>query len=170
MRGVVEDSLFAQGSHINLLKELKIGYIVSVKPEGQESRFEAINRRLCKGDYEEFDGLGTDQVLRGYRWINELPVNQSHPELCVNFLDYGEVREGEEVNFSWITDLNLTKHTVQFVMKGGRRRWPIEHQTCNTLQNQDDEFEHNFGHGAKYLATVFALLMMLALLIDQVQE
>ncbi|MCP5197149.1 MAG: hypothetical protein H6974_10240 [Gammaproteobacteria bacterium] len=31
---VVEDSLSANGPHINLLKELNIGYILSVKPSG----------------------------------------------------------------------------------------------------------------------------------------
>ena len=34
---------------------------------------------------------------------------------------------------------------------------------------QGYHFEHNFGHGKKNLATVFANLMMLALLIDQAQ-
>ena len=55
-------------------------------------------------------------------------------------------------------------------MRGGRSRWHIENQTFNTLKNQDYEFEHNFGHGKQYLATVLAMLMMLAFLIDQVQE
>ncbi len=55
-------------------------------------------------------------------------------------------------------------------MKGGRSRWHIENQIFNTLKNQDYEFEHNYGHGEQHLATVFAMLMMLAFLIDQVQE
>jgi hypothetical protein len=167
---VVEDALFANGPHIKLLKELKIGYIISVKPDGQESLFAEINRRLCRGEYEELEARDPEGVLRGYRWFNGLPLNQSHPDLGVNFLDYREVHEGEELNFSWITDLHLTRHNVEFVMKGGRSRWHIENQTFNTLKNQDYEFEHNFGHGQQYLATVFALLMMLAFLIDQVQE
>jgi len=64
----------------------------------------------------------------------------------------------------------LTKSNVELVMRGGRSRWHIENQTFNTLKNQDYEFEHNFGHGKQYLATVLAMLMMLAFLIDQVQE
>ena len=38
------------------------------------------------------------------------------------------------------------------------------------MKNQDYEFEHNYGHGQQHLATVLAMLMMLAFLIDQVQE
>ena len=40
----------------------------------------------------------------------------------------------------------------------------------NTLKNQGYEFEHNFGHGYKHLCHIFAYLMMLAFLIDQVQQ
>ncbi len=55
-------------------------------------------------------------------------------------------------------------------IRGGRARWKIENETFNTLKNQNYQFEHNFGHGDKNLSTVFAILMMLAFLIDQVQE
>ena len=167
---VVEDSLFANGPHIKLLNKLKIGYIISVKPDGQESLFEDVKNRVLKNEYEEFEVLGDDKILRGYRWINEISLNKSHPDLQVNFLDYWEIRDGKEFNFSWVTEVKLTQNNVEFVMKGGRSRWHIENQTFNTLKNQDYEFEHNFGHGKQSLATVFAMLMMLAFLIDQVQE
>ena len=56
------------------------------------------------------------------------------------------------------------------LMRAGRARWRIENETFNTLKNQGYEFEHNFGHGEKHLATVFAALMMLAFAIDQLQK
>lgn len=167
---VVEDSLFANGPHLNLLKELNIGYIISVKPEGQGALFAEVRDRFFKRETEEFEVVGDDKIVRGYRWINNIPLNKSHPDLRVNFLDYWEIRDGIEFNFSWITDIQLTKDNVEFVMRGGRSRWHIENQTFNTLKNQDYEFEHNFGHGKQYLATVLAMLMLLAFLIDQVQE
>jgi len=55
-------------------------------------------------------------------------------------------------------------------MRGGRARWKIEHETFNTLKNQGDHFEHNFGHGYQHLSTVLMHLMMLAFLIDQIQQ
>jgi hypothetical protein len=55
-------------------------------------------------------------------------------------------------------------------MKGGRSRWKIENETFNTLKNLGYNFEHNYGHGKKYLSTNFGMLMMLAFLLDQVQE
>jgi len=56
------------------------------------------------------------------------------------------------------------------LVRGGRARWKIENETFNTLKNQDYHFEHNFGHGEQNLSVVFAMLMMLAFLVDQTQE
>jgi hypothetical protein len=69
-----------------------------------------------------------------------------------------------------VTDLRVTQRTVYPLMRGGRARWKIEHETFNTLKNQGDNFEHNDGHGQKNLSVVFAMLMMLAFLVDQTQQ
>ena len=55
-------------------------------------------------------------------------------------------------------------------MRAGRSRWRIENETFNTLKNQGYNFEHNFGHGYKNLCSVMTMLMLLAFLIDQVQQ
>ena len=56
------------------------------------------------------------------------------------------------------------------VMRIGRSRWRIENETFNTLKNQGYQCEHNFGHGHQHLTTVLMHLMMLAFLIDQIQQ
>jgi hypothetical protein len=72
--------------------------------------------------------------------------------------------------FSWITDFVLTPDNVDAVMRGARARWKIENETFNTLKNQGYHLEHNYGHGEHNLSVVLALLMMLAFLVDQVQQ
>ncbi len=72
--------------------------------------------------------------------------------------------------FSWVTDLVITEDNARHLMEGGRSRWKIENETFNTLKNQGYHFEHNFGHGQKNLSVVFAMLMMLAFLMDQTQQ
>jgi hypothetical protein len=67
-------------------------------------------------------------------------------------------------------DLRVNKGTAYQLMRGGRARWRIDNETCNTLKNQGDHFEHNFGHGYQPLSVVFAGLMMLAFLVDQAQQ
>jgi len=55
-------------------------------------------------------------------------------------------------------------------MRAGRARWRIENETFNTLKNQGYNFEHNYGHGKENLCSVMTMLMMLAFLMDQVQQ
>src|SRR5262249_45489539 len=59
---------------------------------------------------------------------------------------------------------------VYKLMRGGRARWKMENETFNTLKNQGDNFEHNYGHGEQHLSVVFAMLMRLAFLVDQTQQ
>ena len=100
-----------------------------------------------------------------------MPLNASHPELRVNFIECWETTtDGKVQHCSWITDLCVNKGTVYRLMQGARARWRIENETCNTLKNQGYHFEHNFGHGYQHLSVVFATLMMLAFLVDQVQQ
>ena len=74
------------------------------------------------------------------------------------------------MKFAWVTDIEITDDNVFELMRGARARWKIENETFNTLKNQGYHFEHNFGHGNKNLSNVFANMMLLAFLIDQVQE
>src|SRR2546430_14792264 len=73
-------------------------------------------------------------------------------------------------HFSWVTDLRVSKRNVYALMRGGRARWKIENETFNTLKNQGYNFEHNYGHGMESLSVVFAMVMMLAFLVDQTQQ
>ncbi len=71
---------------------------------------------------------------------------------------------------SWVTDIEVTQENAYQIARGGRNRWSIENETFNTLKNQGYHFEHNFGHGKKNLCSILGLLMMLAFLIDQVEQ
>ena len=90
----------------------------------------------------------------------------------MNFLECIEtnIKTGVSTTFTWVTDIHITEKSILKIAEGGRARWKIENETFNTLKNQNYHFEHNFGHGDKNLSSIFATLMMLAFLIDQVQE
>ena len=88
----------------------------------------------------------------------------------VHFIDYWEVGDAKVQHFSWVTDIRVSKRNVYHLMRGGRARWKIENETFNTLKNQGYHFEHNYGHGEQHLSVVFAMLMMLAFLVDQAQQ
>lgn len=167
---VVEDSLAANGPHLELLRSLDLHSLIGVKEGDHEALFAAVQAKLATGECQEWEYTDAHGVEHGYRWVNDLPLNKTHPHLRVNFLEYWEIDGDQQRLFSWITDIELTQDNVEPLMRGGRARWKVENETFNTLKNQGYELEHNYGHGGQHLATVFALLMMLAFLVDQAQE
>jgi hypothetical protein len=102
--------------------------------------------------------------------VNDLPLNQSHADVRVHFLEYWEIGAAQVQHFSWVTDVRVSTRNVYTLMRGGRARWKIENETFNTLKNQGYNFEHTYGHGTQNLSVVFATIMMLAFLVDQTQQ
>jgi len=96
--------------------------------------------------------------------------NGSRKDVRVNVIESWEVGPDKVQHCSWVTDLRVHQRNVYTLMRGGRARWKIENATFNTLKNQGYNFEHNYGHGEKNLSVVFAMLMMLAFLVDQTQQ
>ncbi len=163
------DSLFSKAPIIELAKSLNMGFIFNAKPGDHKSLFLAFEDAESIGAVAQVNMIDGD-IERSFRFINSLPLNDSNPDILVNFLLYTESKRGKSTTFSWVTDIELTSTNVFEIMKGGRSRWHIENETFNTLKNQGYQFDHNFGHGYKNLSTVLAFLMMLAFLVDQAQE
>jgi len=125
------------------------------------------------GDAQTFTqtvNLGKSQIQQEYVYCNDVPLNDSYQETLVNIIEYRETINAKTTRWVWITDLRLNKANVEAVMRAGRARWRIENETFNVLKNHGYEFEHNFGHGTKNLCTNLYFIMMLAFLIDQIQE
>lgn len=164
---VVEDSLASNVPHLKMLKELDMRCIIGVKPGSHKALFKLVESSTCN----EYQHQTEDGVTHCYRYLNEIPLNSSHPDFKVNFIEYWETNEkGDTQHFSWITDITITNENTYHIMRGGRSNWRIENNTFNTLKNQDYHFSHNFGHGYRNLCTIFGMLMMLAFFVDQVQE
>jgi hypothetical protein len=164
---VVEDSLYANAPHIKLLKELNMEYIISVKEVNHDYLFDAVKHGKCT----ESQMITKDGTTHQFKYINQVPINYSNFEVLVNFIEYRETtKKGGKQYFCWITSHTVTEQNVFQLMKGGRARWSIENETFNTLKNLGYHFERNYGHGYKNLNTIFAMLMMLAFFIDQIQS
>lgn len=170
---IVEDALHAKAPNINLLKSLGYRYIIGVKEGDHKYLFNSVQEKIKLNEDNEFEFYNKEKnITHGFRFINNLALNKSNPDILVNFLEYWETNEKGEIIFyaTWVSDIELTKDNVFEIMKAGRSRWKIENEVFNTLKNQGYNFEHNYGHGKVHLATIFAMLMMLTFLIDQVQE
>jgi hypothetical protein len=109
-------------------------------------------------------------LVHRFRFVNDMPLNGSRTDVRVNCIESWEMSQDQVQHFSWVTDLRVSKRNVSTLMRGGRARWQIEHETFNTRKNPGDNFEHHYGHGEKNLSMVFAMLMRLAFLVDQTQQ
>jgi Transposase DDE domain len=168
---VTEDGLSSNAPHIETLQAYGCHYILGVKEGDHGYLFAQVHAAELAGrvqHYERHDRA--TGITHRFRFLNDVPLNASHPELRVNFLEYWEVHADHVQHWSWVTDLRVHYTTVETLMRGGRARWKIENETFNTLKNQGYHFEHNYGHGTQHLSVVLALLMMLAFLVDQTQQ
>ncbi len=168
---VVEDGLASNAPHIRDIKSLGMHFILGAKPNDHEFLYKRLEDEFERDRVTVItwkEGETTCEIT----FVNGLPLNASNQDLLVNFLGYTEFDEDGHVikQFSWVTDLKIKRHNARELMRGGRARWKIENETYNTLKNQGYHFEHNFGHGKQNLAVVFAMLMMLAFLVNQVEQ
>ena len=171
---VVEDALSSNAPHIEELVRQRMHFLLGVKAGDHPYLFDRVLEAIDDDQTESWEGKSLTQP--GVTWsilvARDLPLNASHPEVRVNFLDYWEYNaQGEETRrFTWVTDLPAGRDNGSLFTRGGRARWRIENETFNTLKNQGYHFEHNFGHGYRHLSVVFATIMMLAFLVDQIQQ
>jgi hypothetical protein len=168
---VTEDSLSSNAPHIATLQDYDLHYILGGKEGDHAYLFQQVQAAEHAGrvtSYERHDRAAG--LVHRFRFLNNVPLNASNVDVRVNFIEYWEMGQDKVQHFSWITDLRVTKRNVFHLMRGGRARWKIENETFNTLKNQGYHFEHNYGHGEQHLSVVFAMLMMLAFLVDQAQQ
>ena len=166
---VIEDALSSNAPHIRELERHNMHFILGVKENDHAFLFDYVRQAEEEGrvSYYEVKEKG---VVHRFRFLNQIPLNASNPDVLVNFVEYWEIGHNKTQHFSWVTDFKVSEWNVKHIMRGGRARWKVENETFNTLKNQGYNFEHNFGHGQNHLSVVFAMLMMLAFLVDQIQQ
>ena len=170
---VLLDGLYADGRTIRALQKegndmdfiivIKEGYVL--EQVAQQAKEASLNRLEFKKDFNR-----DKPKLCRLEWSSNLILNGANQEIRVNYLAYKEIDlQTGTVSYSnkWITNLALDSSTVEQVAQAGRTRWKIENKTFNTLKNQGYNLEHNYGHGQWFLATIFALVMLLAFFVDQ---
>lgn len=161
------DALYANAPHIRRILANSWHFVLNIKPDSHKTLFNAFEARRKAKD------LGFKEIRQGgnisrFYWANNLPLCETAADIRLNVL-WCEItdKKGKTTRFTWCTDFDLTKKNVDIIANIGRCRWKIENETFNTLKNQGYEFEHNYGHGFKHLATTLAVLMFIAFAVDQ---
>ena len=165
---VIEDGLASNAPHIQLLEELDYRFILGAKQTDHRFLFDWVDQTKTTQTHEVTDAKG---IHHRFRYLNNAPLNETNFDCEINFLEYWETKpNGKVTHFAWVTDFEISTDNLMPLMRGARARWKIENETFNTLKNHGYHFEHNFGHGYHHLSTVLVHLMMLAFLIDQIQQ
>jgi hypothetical protein len=119
---VVEHSLAANGPLVELLGALNLRDIIGVKEGDHEALFEAVQERLRAGETEQFEATDERGRVRGFRFVNDLPFNKTHPHLRVDFLEYWEIEDGQKRLLSWVTD---TAKIASQSLRNSRASWRV---------------------------------------------
>ena len=171
---VNEDALGSNAPHIEDLEQHNCHYILGVKEGDHKFLFEYVEQAVKEGRAVELTMADEkkENINHYFHIVYDVPLNKSNQDRRVTFVEYWEenTKTGKIQRFSWITDLDITEDNVYLFMRGARARWKIENETFNTLKNQGYNFGHNYGLGKQHLTEVFVHLVMLAFLIDQIQQ
>jgi len=165
---VVEDGLACHAAHIRHLQALDLRFILGAKPSDHRLLFAWVAATPATTETTLTDRQG---FRHRFRYPNNAPSNDASFDPAVHFLAHWKhAPDGTLTHFAWVRDIPTNEHNLMTLMRGARARCKIENETFNTLKNQGDHFEHNLGHGPPHLRTVLMRLMMLAFLIDQIQQ
>ena len=169
---IVENAIIPNASHILDIKDHNCKFILGVKPGDHIFLHEHFSKARDEGRVSSYKCIDMEdsETRHDFEFINQIPLNKSNQDILVNFLVYQGFGPKGFQRLNWITDFTLTHDNVYQIMRGGRARWRIENETFNTLKNQGDNLEHNFGLEYQHLSENLAHLMMLAFLVDQVLQ
>jgi hypothetical protein len=134
---VTEDRLSANAPHIATLHAHGLHSILGVKAGDQASLCQQVAAAEHAGrvTYDERHDRAAGGGHR-CRFVHDMPLNAAHTDVRVHCIAYWEVGAAKVPHCRWVTDLRVSKRNVYHLMRGGRARWRIEHETCNTLKNQ----------------------------------
>ena len=172
---VLGDDLYCHEPFCRDVLNRGLGFILVCKPDSHALVYEWL------AFLERSGGLNT--VLRRrwtgrrreidiYRYAGSIPLRDADDALLVNWCELTTTDESGKVLYhnAFATSLALDEHNVAEVVAAGRSRWKIENENNNTLKTKGYHFEHNYGHGQRYLSSVLASLILLAFLVHTVLE
>ena len=69
-----------------------------------------------------------------------------------------------------MTNLPISADNAYEIARAGRTRWKVENELFNVIKNKGYNLEHSYGHGKQFLCSKLGGLMLLAFLMNEIQE
>ena len=142
---VLEDGLASNGPHLDLLERLNLRYLIGARCQNDHAMlFQHLED--TSADWFADPSEEGRAVNRRLRVVEDVPLSSSRPDRRVTVLQCRErtpkrVRKPER-QWTWITDLPVTRAEAPATARMARSRWKIENETFNTLKNQGYGLEH----------------------------
>lgn len=168
---VLGDDLYCHQPLCQQLLDQHLNFILVCLPESHTTLYEhlegidipTLTTKRWTGNIEE---------TYTYRYLNTVPLRDSHDALLVNWCELTVTRPDGKVTYknSFATNHPLSDENVAEVVLAGRTRWKVENENNNTLKTKGYNLEHNFGHGKQHLSSFLATLNILSLLFHTLLE
>lgn len=166
------DDLYAHEPFCRNVLETGHSFIFVCKPESHKTVYEWITGITKEKVIDQFDGKS--HKIFTYTYACGVPLKDGNNALLVNFVEVTvtDRKTGKKLyHNAFVTNHPLqgvteeeTKKLLETIVSCGRTRWKIENENNNTLKTKGYHFEHNYGHGEKYLSSLLATLILLAFL------
>ena len=166
------DSLHGCGEGLQVAKDYNLSYMYVFKEGRTPALWREFQALLGLCPRQRLEVQTPRGVRQEYRWVNGLDYQDSagrrwRPNAILCEEAHPDGREGR---WAWLTDLEVSRRSVQEVATlGGRRRWWIENQGFNVQKNGGMNLEHAYSEGGHWGAYYY-LLQVAHLLLQLVEK
>ena len=102
---IIADGIASNAPYIRLLEENQMKYILGAKPGDHNFLFD-LAMHLKRQNTMRF--WMTRGFYHQFRFLNDVALNKSNPDVRVNFLEYMQTDpKGKEIFFSWVTNIKI---------------------------------------------------------------
>jgi hypothetical protein len=157
------DDLFACQPLAEAILAQGADFLFTCKPDSHKTLYDFMHGAEFE-THSMMERKGGKRLTYRYRWMNQVPIRDGKNALHVQWIGV-EITNGKgKITYKngFCTSLAVTADNVAEIVACGRARWKIENESFNVLKNNGYHLEHNFGHGTKYLAMMFAVMNLLA--------
>lgn len=158
------DALFACQPLAEAVLQTGADFLFVCKPDGHKTLYDFIKGATLDEHAITLTHPGKKRLTYRYRWIEGVPLRDAKDALNVNWIavTITDARGKKTYDGAFVTSLPVTRENVAELVACARARWKIENESFNVLKNNGYHLEHNFGHGKKNLAMMFAAMNLLA--------
>lgn len=169
------DGLYATRPMIRLVEEKELRYIFVAKPKQHKYLYEELEACQKLGEVQELSSTqwtGKSRRHLVYRYANGVPLNDEEDPVQVNWAELSILNDTGKITYriGFITNYTVSAQNVEAVVEAGRCRWKIENEDINTLKTKGYHFEHNFGHGQRFLSQTLLSLNIISFLFHTILE